>query len=107
MTKAVTVLVCLVALCIALLGTDSVFQLVLIAWGALACAFVPLLTVLVCNGRPSELTAVLMMLTGLLVMVLWRQLNYGAIVYEIFPGMLAGFLPYFLQIFQKSKAYLK
>ena len=107
MTKAVTILVCLVALCIALLGTDSVFQLVLIAWGALACAFVPLLTVLVCNGRPSELTAVLMMLTGLLVMVLWRQLNYGAIVYEIFPGMLAGFLPYFLQIFQKSKAYLK
>ncbi len=97
-TKIVTVIVCAVALFIALTGSDSVFQLVLIAWGALACSFAPLLVVLVLGGHPSQLTAVLMMLTGLLVMAVSRQLGISSIVYEIFPGMMTGFLPYLVQL---------
>jgi sodium/proline symporter len=93
-TKIVTIFVVVIALSIALFGHASVFNLVLIAWSALACSFAPLLTVYAFGGKPSEMTAVLMMLFGLLTMLLWRISGWSETIYEIMPGIILGFFPY-------------
>jgi sodium/proline symporter len=103
MTKLATVLVVVAALGIALSGNQSVFSLVLIAWSALASAFAPLLMTYALGGRPTERVALLMMLTGLGSMLLWRYFELTGVMYEVAPGMIAGFIPYLLgKIFIKS-----
>ena len=96
MTKLSTVFVTIMALIIALSGTESVFSLVIIAWAALACAFTPLITVYALDGKPSERLAILMIFTGIAVMVLWRYLGLNDAVYEIAPGILSGLTTYWL-----------
>ena len=96
MTKLSTVFVTIMALIIALSGTESVFSLVIIAWAALACAFTPLMTVYALGGKPSERLAILMIFTGIAVMVLWRYLGLNDAVYEIAPGILSGLTTYWL-----------
>ena len=96
MTKLSTVFVTIVALIIALTGTESVFSLVIIAWSALACAFAPLMTVFALGGKPSEKLALLMMFIGIAAMMLWRYLGFSAAVYEIAPGVLVGLATYWL-----------
>ena len=95
-TKIATVFVTSVALSIALFGNDSVFSLVLIAWSALACAFAPILTVYVFGGKPSEATAIAMMVIALAVMFLWRSMGLSSAVYEVGPGILAGLVTYLI-----------
>ncbi len=94
LTKLITVFVTSVALVIALFGHESVFRLVLIAWSALASTFAPLLIVYCMGARPSQLTALSMMVLGLSSALGWSVLGHGAIIYEIMPGMIAGFLPF-------------
>jgi len=89
-TKLVTLAVVAVALLIALSDARSVLSLVLIAWGLLASAFAPLLLVYALNGRPDERLALLMLLSGVAVFLLWRQAGLSSLVYEIMPGILAG-----------------
>ena len=96
MTKLSTVFVTIVALVIALTGTESVFSLVIIAWSTLACAFAPLMTVYALGGKPSEKLALLMMFIGIATMVLWRYLGFSAAVYEVAPGVLVGLATYWL-----------
>lgn len=102
MTKGVTLFVTTVALLIALDGNKTVFQLVLIAWSALACAFGPLLFTLAVTGGKNinQPTAVAMMLCGLVGMFAWRYLELNAYVYEILPGILCSFVPFFLHRLQ-------
>jgi SSS family transporter len=91
-TKIATGIVVIVALVIAISGNKSVFQLVLIAWGLLASAFVPLLAIYALGGRPSERLAIGMMGTGVAVFLLWREAGLSSLVYEIMPAMLAGMM---------------
>lgn len=95
-TKLGTVFVTTTALMIALFGSNSVFALVMIAWSALGSAFAPLLTVYSLKRKVSENVAISMMLSGLIVMIIWKYLGLDRIIYEVAPGMLAGFIPYFL-----------
>ena len=97
-TKSITLVITVSALLIALYGHDSVFQLVLIAWSALASSFAPILIVCALGGKPKEITAVLMMISGLLAMIIWRKAGLGDDVYEIMPGIIAGFVPYLFQL---------
>lgn len=91
-TKAVTLLVVLAALGLAVSDSNSVFQLVLIAWGLLASAFAPLLLVYALGGRPDERLAVLMMVTGVGVFLIWRYYSLSALAYEAMPAMMAAVL---------------
>ena len=88
--KVATVIVVLVALCIALGGSESVFSLVLISWTALASAFGPLLIILVLNQKASQPLALCMMFTGMGSMMLWRYFDLGHITFEMVPGMIGG-----------------
>jgi sodium/proline symporter len=92
-TKLATVFVTALALVIALGRNESVFQLVLIAWSALASAFGPLAIVYSLDQKPSERLAIAMMAVGIAVVLGWRQLGWDqTVIYEIMPGMLSGLL---------------
>ncbi|MEM0951912.1 MAG: sodium/proline symporter [Cyanobacteria bacterium P01_H01_bin.74] len=103
LTKFSTVFVTVTALAIALSGNDSVFSLVMIAWSALASGFAPLLTVYALGGKVSEKTGILMMLSGIIAMLAWRQLGLSETMYEAAPGIVAGFLPFFLSMIFKKR----
>ena len=95
-TKLATVVVAAIALAIALWSHESVFQLVLISSGALASAFAPVLTVLVLGYKLSETLMITMMLSGIGGMLLWRTTGFNDTIYEIMPGILAGFLVFLI-----------
>jgi len=89
-TKLATVFVTAVALSIALSGSESVFNLVIIAWSAMASAFAPLLIVYALRQSVSQPLALCMMVGGLAAMMLWRLSGLNAITYEVAPGVLTG-----------------
>src|SRR5690606_33460967 len=91
-TKLSRVLVTFLALVIALTGSKSVFQLVLYAWAVLAAAFGPLLIVYCLKQPVSERMAITMVLTGAAIVIVWTQLGWSPILYEITPGIVAGLL---------------
>lgn len=95
-TKIVTAIVVLVALGLSLSESRSVFALVLIAWGLLAAAFAPLLTIYALGHKPSEKSAIAIMGAGVSAFFIWRQLGWSNIAYEIMPAIVAGIGIYFL-----------
>jgi SSS family solute:Na+ symporter/sodium/proline symporter len=100
--KAVTLLVVLLALAIAVYGTQSVFSLVIFAWSALASAFGPLLFIYARGHQVTQALAVAMILVGLCTALAWRGLGWQDMVYEGMPGMLAGVL-----VFELSRPWLE
>lgn len=94
--KGGTVLVLASALAIALSGSQTVFALVLDAWGLLASAFVPLVLVQAGGRKPSEVVAVLMVMAGVAVFVTWQWLGLEAVTYAAAPGIVTGLLVYIL-----------
>jgi sodium/proline symporter len=90
--KLSTLGVCLAALGWALVNTQSVFSLVILAWSGLASAFAPLLIAQCLGQRPGTGLSVVAVLTGLGVALLWRYLGLHNALYEGLPGILAGLL---------------
>ena len=88
--KAATAAVTLLALAIALSDNSSVFALVILAWSTLACAFAPLLTLYALNRRVSERAAIVMMMAGVGVALIWRMIGWHDAIYEGLPGILVG-----------------
>lgn len=99
MTKFATVFVTVVGLIIALFGPESVFALVLISWSLLASAFGPILLVYAIGIRLRESVSIAMLIVGVVVTIVWRQLGWGDFMYEIAPGMLSGILVYLIAKF--------
>lgn len=95
-TKLATAIVVVLALGLSVSGHHSVFALVLIAWGLLASAFVPLLMIYVLGYQVNERAGLLVMAIGISTFFIWRALGLSDIAYEIMPAMLAGFSVYFL-----------
>lgn len=90
--KLATAAVTALALGIALQGSSSVFDLVILSWSTLAVAFGPLL-LLRAFGRPVwEGKAILMMAGGIAVALLWRAAGLHDAIYEGLPGIVAGLL---------------
>jgi len=95
-TKIMTAIVVLIALWLSLSNNQSVFALVLIAWGLLAAAFAPLLSLYALGHRPSEKSAIAVMGAGVSAFFLWRELGLSEMAYEIMPAITAGIAIYFL-----------
>jgi len=91
-----TAMVVLISLALSLSGNQSVFALVLIAWGLLAAAFAPLLTIYALGHRPSEKAAITVMGAGVSAFFMWRELGLSEVAYEIMPAIIAGIGIYFL-----------
>ncbi len=88
--KITTVLITLVALGLALSDNQSVFELVLLSWSGMACAFAPMLLALCFGWRPGEWMCLLSMVVGFGTMMLWRYFGLQNAIYETLPGILAG-----------------
>ena len=88
--KIGTASITLFALLWALLNTQSVFALVIMAWSGLASAFAPLLIVLALGGKPGTRISIIAIFSGLGVALIWRYLGWHSAVYEGMPGILAG-----------------
>ncbi|MCW9047526.1 MAG: sodium/proline symporter [Gammaproteobacteria bacterium] len=94
--KLTTISILSIAVTIALSGADSVFRLVLDAWGLLGSAFTPLVLLLALGKRVQQTLAISMIVLGVGSFLLWQQLGLGGLIYSVTPGILAGLLTYFV-----------
>lgn len=108
MLKAATAAVTALALGIALKGSGSVFDLVILSWSTLAVAFGPLLILLAFGRRVNETSAILMMIVGVGVALMWRSAGLHNDLYEGLPGIIAGVLTgLLLSVPVKTRAAVK
>ena len=95
LVKIGTLIVTAIVLAIALGSNKNMFALGVFAWSALASGLAPLLIVRVWRGSVSAGLGVVMMLTGVATAAIWNGvLHLSGSIYEVLPGMLAGFLVY-------------
>ena len=93
--KIGTLVVTAIVLVIALANNDSVFGLITFAWSILASGLGVLLILRSFEKPVSTPVAIAMMIVGITVSMFWKLgLELSGAVYEVFPGMAAGFLVY-------------
>ena len=93
--KIATLAVTAFVLAIALITNNSVFALVIFSWSVLACALGPLLVLRVWQKPVRVPVAITMMITGIVVAIIWNKgFNLSSAIYEVLPGMAAGFIVY-------------
>jgi SSS family transporter len=92
--KLTTACVVAVAVTIALTGADSVFALVLDAWGLLGSAFAPLVILQALGKRIPQPISITMIAVGVAVFLLWQQMGWDEVVYSVAPGIITGFFVY-------------
>lgn len=87
--KLATAATTIIALGLALSDSRSVFSLVILAWSTLASAFAPLLILYALNRKVGEYVAILLMLVGVCLALVWRfGLGWHLAIYEGLPGIL-------------------
>ena len=89
--KLNTIIVCALALVLALASDKNVFQLVVSSWAVLAAAFGPLITINALGYKPAESLALLMIICGVSAVYLWLQFDILSPYYEGAAAILAGF----------------
>ena len=99
--KYSTLAVILIILLIALFGSQSVFTLVIAAWGGLAAAFGPLALLKLSGQNFQENESIAIVLTGLIAALAWRFTGMSALIFEAAPGVLAGFMCYILIVIKQ------
>ena len=90
-SKVATLSVVLLAMIVALIGPESVFELVTLAWGLMMTCFTPLMIARVCDWRLSASRALSAAGLGLLAMLTWKYgLGLGDAMYEGAVGLLVS-----------------
>lgn len=98
--KIGTLVVTAIVLAIALANNESVFGLITFAWSILASGLGVLLILRCFNCAVSTPVAISIMGTGIAVAMAWKLgLQLSGAVYEVFPGMLSGWLVYLIANF--------
>ena len=88
---------------------NTILGIVSYAWGGFGAAFGPLILFALYSRRTSWQSALAGMVTGTVVLVLWKQIGLGDSMYEIVPGFIANCLTitiFNMLIGQKDKAVL-
>lgn len=103
--KIGTLMVTAIVLVIALVNNDSVFGLITFAWSILASGLGVLLILRSFQQPVSTPVAIAIMIAGIAGALIWKLgLQLSEAVYEVFPGMVAATLGYFISSwFQQSK----
>ena len=95
LVKIGTLIVTAIVLAIALASNKNMFALGVFAWSALASGLGPILILRVQRLPISSTTGVTMMVAGIATAAIWNGvLGLSGSIYEVLPGMLAGFLVY-------------
>ncbi|WP_298634843.1 sodium/proline symporter PutP [uncultured Umboniibacter sp.] len=84
------VAVCLVAGWLALDPSESILGLVGNAWAGFGAAFGPIILLALFWRNLSYWGAVVGMITGAVVVLIWIRLGLGGLIYEIVPGFIAA-----------------
>ncbi|MFC1659241.1 sodium/proline symporter [Pseudomonadota bacterium] len=96
LTKAVTLIITVFVLGIALYGNKNVFSLVILSFGVIGVAFTPIVILYLFKQKPSDLLSVLMILGGVSTVLYWRESGYNTSVFEGLPGLGASFAIFFI-----------
>ena len=101
MTKVVTLLVALLATTISIAGQyipggDSVFALVVLAVYGLGGIFIPMLTIRWMGYEPDTFHSIVMMVSALVAVIVWRLVGLNNDIFESVPGMGAAFTAHFV-----------
>ena len=89
---------------------NTILGIVSYAWGGFGAAFGPLVLCALFSRKTTWQSALAGMVTGTVVLVLWKQVGLSTTIYEIVPGFIANCLTIFLiNIFvaQKDEVVLK
>ena len=89
---------------------NTILGIVSYAWGGFGAAFGPLVLFALFSRKTTWQSALAGMVTGTVVLVLWKQVGLSTTIYEIVPGFIANCLTIFLiNIFvaQKDEVVLK
>jgi sodium/proline symporter len=104
-TRATTVVCALATLAVALVAKQSVFELVVLSWSALAAALGPVVVLRTFRCPLTSRSALAVVCTGLATALVWRYgLRLSGSLYEVLPGMAAGFAVYgFASLFGRHR----
>jgi sodium/proline symporter len=84
------IIISVIALVLALRPDETILQIVAYAWGGFGAAFGPLVLFALFSRRTSWLSALAGMVTGTVVLVVWKKVGLGEKLYEIVPGFVAN-----------------
>ena len=94
-TRTGMLVMAVIVVLIALSEPASVFELVVLSWSCLAAAIGPILAAQTLRWRLTDGVGSAMILGGIGTALFWRYgLKLSASMYEVLPGMLAGFAIY-------------
>ena len=108
--RGCVIITSIVALTIALIWDATVLEIVAFAWAGLGSAFGPLVLFALFSRRTSWQSVLAGMVTGTVVLVLWKQIGLSDKMYEIVPGFTANCLTILLVNYlmgQKDEIVLK
>ena len=95
LAKVGTIVVTTIILVIALASNENVFALVLFSWSALASSLGPLLMLRAWRAPMTSAVGVAMMIAGISAAAVWSFVwQLSSSIYEVLPGMVAGFAVY-------------
>ncbi len=95
--KLITVVVMFIAVMIALLGSQSVYQLVIIGWSVFAAVLGPLVLLRCVGAKLNERKLLSMIVGPFIVIIFWNfYLNLSGAINESLPGIMIAFIIYFI-----------
>jgi sodium/proline symporter len=108
--RVCVIIISVIALVMALDRDNTILGIVSYAWGGFGAAFGPLVLFALFSRKTSWQSALAGMVTGTVVLVLWKQVGLSERMYEIVPGFAANCLTILLVnsvIGQKDESVLK
>ena len=94
--RACVIIISIIALILALDKNNTILSIVSYAWGGFGATFGPLIFFALYSRKTSWQSALAGMVTGTVVLVLWKQAGLGERMYEIVPGFAANCLTIFI-----------
>jgi sodium/proline symporter len=86
------IIISIIALVLALNPNDTILGIVAYAWGGFGAAFGPLVLFALFSRKTGWQAALAGMVTGTVVVVVWKQVGLSKYMYEIVPGFLCNCL---------------
>jgi sodium/proline symporter len=94
--RGCVIVISIIALVMAMDRDSTILEIVSYAWGGFGAAFGPLVLFALYSKKTTWQSALAGMVTGTVVLVLWKQVGLSEKMYEIVPGFIANCLTIFL-----------
>ncbi len=110
MGRICVIIISVIALVLALPRGETILKIVRYAWGGFGAAFGPLVIFSLFSRKTSWQSALAGMVTGTVVLVVWKQVGLSDTMYEIVPGFVANCVTIFILnriIGQKNQKVLR